>query len=89
VKRHLVAVVGLVDGLHDVDLAVVGPVAVVRQPEGGPRAAAKGRVPDVEDEEAIVVGALGSDADGEAPRGSVRLVLRANAGVDSENCRFG
>ena len=62
VQRHLVAVSGLVDGLHDVDLAVVGPVVLVREPQGRPRAAAVGRVLDVEDEEAALVLSLGLHA---------------------------
>jgi len=42
VQRHLVAGGGLVDGFHDVDFAVGGPVGGVGCPEGGPGRATVG-----------------------------------------------
>ena len=56
VQRHLVAVVGLVDGLHDVDLAVLGPVIGIGEPQSGPRTATEGGVLDVKYEKTRVVG---------------------------------
>lgn len=50
VKRHLISVGGLVRCLHDIDLAVLGPVGWVSEPESGPGAAAKRSVTDVKDE---------------------------------------
>lgn len=50
VKRHLVSVGGLVRCLHDIDLAVLGPVGWISEPESGPGAAAKRSVTDVKDE---------------------------------------
>lgn len=85
VEGHLVAVVGLVCGLHDVDLAIVGPVVVVGEPEGGPGGAAVGGVLDVEEEEAAVPRGLGGDADGEAACGGVGLVAGADGGVYAED----
>lgn len=67
VQRHLV--LGRrhdVDGFHDVDFAVLRPVARVREPEGWPGGAAGGRVEDVEEEEAAGVLHFGGEADGEA-----------------------
>lgn len=71
VQRHFVAGVALVDGLHDVDFAVGGPVGGVGEPEGGPGRAAVGRVDDVEDEEARVVLVFGGEAGGVAAGGGV------------------
>lgn len=85
VQRHLVAIGGVVHGLHDVDLAVLGPVARVGQPQRRPRAAAVGRVLDVEDEQTILVLRLGGDAHGEAACRCIRAGRVAHGRVDSEN----
>lgn len=50
VKRHLISVGGFVRCLHDIDLAVLGPVGWVSEPESGPGSAAKWGVTDVKDE---------------------------------------
>lgn len=50
VESHLISVGGLVRCFHDIDLAVLGPVGWVSEPESGPGAAAKRSVADVKDE---------------------------------------
>lgn len=67
VECHLVADVGLVDRLHDVNLAVVGPVIRVREPERRPRTASVRGVSDVEYEEPRLVLRLGLQPHREAP----------------------
>lgn len=89
VQRHLVAVGALIDRLEDVDLAVVGPVGRVGQPERGPGAAAVGRVADVEDEETLVVGRLGLDADRETASRGIGVRLGTDGGVNAEDSSVG
>lgn len=86
VKRHLVAVGGLVRCLHDIDLAVLGPVGWISEPESGPGAAAKRSVTDVKDEKTVVVGVFGFYSHREATRRSIGVAARADRGVDSEDC---
>lgn len=87
VQRHLVALGGLVDGLHDVDLAVIGPVVRVDEPQRRPRAAPERRVLDVEDEEPAVVLRLGLHPHRESACGCVRVRARPHARVDLEHRR--
>ena len=75
VQRHAVVPL-VVDALDDVDFAVDRPGgARAEQPEGGPDAAARGHVLEIEDEEAFVVGFEAVEADGgpfgEGGRGAV------------------
>lgn len=85
VQRHLVSVVGLVGGLHDVDFAVLGPVGRVGEPQRRPGAAAGGSVADVKDEEAVVVGVFGLYAHREAASGGVGDAVGTDRGVDFED----
>lgn len=55
VQGRLVAVGPVIDGLHDIDLAVCRPVVRIREPQGGPGATAVWCVDDVEYEEPLVV----------------------------------
>ena len=88
VQRHLVrGAADHVDGLHDVDLAVRGPVAGVAQPQRRPGAAAKGRVEDVEDEEPVGVLLLAGDAHGEAAGRGVGVAVGRHGGVDAQHGR--
>ena len=84
-KRHLVAIVGLVDSLHDIHLAVVGPVARIRQPKRRPGTATIGAVLDIEEEETLVVSVLRGNTDRKATSGCVGLVTRANRGINAED----
>lgn len=85
VKRHLVSVGGFVRCLHDIDLAVLGPVGWISEPESGPGAAAKRSVADVKDEETVVVGVFGFYSHREATRRSIGVAARADRGVDSKD----
>lgn len=87
VERHHVALVAGVDGLEDVNLAVLGPVAVVREPEGGPGGAAVRGVLDVEDEKALVVRLFRLDTHREATSRGVWRGAWADGGVDLEDGR--
>lgn len=78
-QGDLIADVVEVSPLHDIDLAIGGPVVAVGEPEGGPSGAADRGVLDVEDEEARVVGGFGFDAGGDAACCGVDV-----AGVDFE-----
>lgn len=82
-----VALFALVDGLEHVNLAVLGPVAGVGEPERRPGRAAVGCVLDVKDEEALVVCLLGLDAHGETPGRGVGCAAGADGGVDLEDGR--
>lgn len=85
VQRHQVALVGEVGGLHDVNLAVGGPVGRVDEPEGRPGRAAVGGVLDVKDEEAVVVRLFGLDAHAEAAGAGVGFGVWADGGVDFDD----
>ena len=65
VEGHLITVVGLVGGFHDVDLAVVRPVGGVGKPKRWPSCTAIRCMKNIEDEQASVVGLLGFDSNGE------------------------
>lgn len=76
-QRHLV-VRHLVHGLHDVDLAALGPVLALG-PEAGPHGAAVRQVGRVHDEDA---------ADGEVVlRGDAHLREREVSGIGEESAR--
>lgn len=87
VERHGVAVGALVDGLHDVNFAVLRPVERVGKPQCWPGATGVRRVLDVENEEAAVVRLLGFKTHGEAARGCVGLAAGTDSGVDAEDGR--
>ena len=82
VQGHLIRLLR-VDALDDVDLARLRPGGSgAEQPEGGPGAAGDGHVCDVGDEEALVEGFVGADADAAAAAGALVLVVDAEvAGV--------
>lgn len=65
VEGHLVTVVGLVGGFHDIDFAIVRPIGGVGEPKGRPGCTAIGCMKNIENEQAAVVGLLGFDSNGE------------------------
>lgn len=71
-QRHLIARVGEIDSLHDIDFAVGRPIVDVGEPKSWPSPAAMGCVIDVEDEETTIIGVFGGHADAvPAGRGSI------------------
>ena len=73
-----------IDALDDVDFATLGPGLLAEEPHCGPRAAGKGDVEDVGDEEAAVVGFCGLEADAGAAEVGARVEggVSVNAEVD-------
>lgn len=88
-QSHHVSIIGLVDGLHDIDLAMFGPVAGVGEPESWPGTAAVGAVTDVEDEKTVLVSLLRGDANGETARGGIGLRFRTDRGINLEDGSVG
>lgn len=68
-EGHLIAVVGLVSGFHDVDLAIVGPVGGIGEPKRWPGCTAIWCMENIENEQAAVVGLFGFDSNREAACG--------------------
>jgi len=55
-QGHFISMGAMVMRLEDIDFPIVRPVRTICEPEGGPCPTAVGRVDDVEDEQAGVVG---------------------------------
>ena len=84
-QRHLVLGIGYdIHGLHDIDLAIRGPVRGVGEPEGGPCCATDRGVDDIEDKEAGGPLSLGLDAHGEAASGGIGHCLCGDGRVHLE-----
>ena len=49
-QRHTVPPSTVISSFHNINLAIGRPIAGIREPQGGPGAAAVGGVKDVEDE---------------------------------------
>ena len=81
VERDLIAGCCLIGCFHDIDLAVCRPVRRIGQPESGPKRAADGRMFDVEDEEAVIIGGLGLDTSGDSTSCCIDISV-----VNTENC---
>lgn len=81
-QRHLIPLDPLIHRLDHIDLAVVRPRILVCEPDGRPACAAIGRVRDIEDEEARIVGCACGDAGGVPACGGIFFcVVDAEVGL--------
>lgn len=72
-QRHTISPGAIIGSFNNINLAISGPIAGIRKPQGGPCTATVGGMKDVKDEQAVVVGIVGLDANGVASAGGVGI----------------